>query len=138
MPLQREVLVVVSRFLRWAFTGGMTFVVEATVFWLCFQPSQSVLIANAVALPLATMFNYAMHHRFSFKSERAHLLALRWYGVALAVAYIVNSLLVQTFINLGAEPVMAKVIAIPIQAPASFMFLNYVVFRPPRLSQQDI
>lgn len=117
-----------ERFLKWGVTGTLTVGLDVLLFRGLYPMTHSVLVANAIGLPLTTTFNYLMHHRWSFEASRDHSAATPRFLVALLFNYLVNSSIVKVALLAGATPAIAKLVAVPIQAPLNFVILNRWVF----------
>lgn len=117
-----------QRFIKWAITGTLTLALDATLFRTIYPKVDSVLLANAISMPVTTMFNYLLHHKWSFDATRGHTAATPRYLAALLFGYGLNSTLVKLALLAGATPTFAKLLAVPVQAPLNFVILNRWVF----------
>lgn len=123
-----------ERVAKWASIGVLTVAADVAIFRLVYPLTNSVLVANAVSMGASTLFNYLAHHRWSFESNRDHRSAAWRFAAALLLGYIINSVVVKIALLAGATTALAKVLAVPIQAPINFVILNRWVFADPSTS----
>lgn len=118
-----------TRIAKWATTGVLTVALDVLLFRMLYPVTQSVLIANAISVPATTLFNYILHHKWSFESQERHGVATSRYLATMLLGYVLNSLLVKAALLAGADATTAKLLAVPIQAPINYVALRYWVFR---------
>jgi len=114
--------------LRWFFVGCVTVSFDWIIFVSLYPHIGSVIVTNFVSGSCSTVFNYIAHHRWTFRSGQSHLQSGFRYGATLFGGYVLNTILVKTFIVLGNAPGLSKVLAATIQAPISFLALKFFVF----------
>ena len=118
-----------ARIARWGTIGLITAGLDVGLFTVLYGVVGSVLISNAIVMPVTTTFNYLSHHKWSFKSDAQHTTTTWRYAIALVIGYVLNSSLVYVALYwLGLSPSWSKVAAIIVQAPISFMLMNFWIF----------
>ena len=127
-----------TRFVRWGITGTLTVGLDVILFRSIYPLTESVLFANAISTPVVTAFNYLMHHKWSFQATRGHQSATSRYLATLVAGYLINSALVSIALSLGASPALAKLAAVPVQAPINFLAFNLWVFHSRQISGRDV
>jgi putative flippase GtrA len=88
-----------------------------------------VLTANFCAGIISISFNYFSHFFWTFKSQ-AYLSSsgVRYLG-SLVTFWLINTVLVKHFVEIGIDPKISKLLPILLIAPLSFLFLKFFVFR---------
>ena len=89
----------------------------------------SVALANLISGFISTAFNYFAHHRWTFKSDQRHMDSGARYLIGLLFGYALNTTLLKIFIVAGLFAGVAKLMASAIQAPVSYIILNFFVFK---------
>lgn len=118
-----------SRVARWGTIGLITAALDVGLFTALYAVVGSVLISNAVVMPITTTFNYLSHHKWSFRSDAQHTTSTIRYAVALVIGYVLNSSLVYVALYwIGLTPSLSKIAAIVVQAPISFLLMNFWIF----------
>lgn len=115
--------------LRWAIVGVTTFIIDYTIFITLYGPVESVFIANFVAALFGTSFNYALHHRWTFKSEENHARSTIKYLLTLVFWWFVGTSLLKILIVSGLDPRLAKFVPVIVVTPFNYFVLNYLVFK---------
>jgi len=103
--------------------------IDYFMFILVYYSITSVLIANFCAGVVSISFNYSAHYFWSFKSQTYHSSSGIRYLINLAIFWLMNTLLLKSFIKMGYDPKIAKLIPIVILAPLSFLSLKFFIFR---------
>ena len=118
---------------RWSLVGVTTAIIDYTIFISMYSVITSVLIANFFAGLLSIGFNYTAHYFWSFKSQTDHAKAGLKYLINLITFWSLSTFLLKTLISAGVDPMIAKLIPIPIIAPLSFISLRFFVFKKIKL-----
>jgi putative flippase GtrA len=115
--------------LRWLLVGSVTVGIDWLVFVNVYPKVKSVALANLISGFLSTSFNYIAHHHWTFWSKQRHLESGVRYVIALLFGYVLNTTLLKIFIVAGLLAGLSKALASGIQAPISYLILNFFVFR---------
>ncbi len=115
--------------LRWFMIGSLTVSIDWVIFVGLYPYIHSVAVTNLISGASSTIFNYISHHRWTFKTDQHHLQSGPRYIVLLLGGYLLNTILVKTFLIAGLGPGLAKLLAAVILAPVSFFFLKFFVFK---------
>lgn len=126
-----------SRFIKWFVVGGTCTVVDIFLFKYLYGEWRTVLLANLVDSILVVSFGYLANHYWAFKSTRNLKSAAPRFLINLGLIYFLNTLLVWSYLKLGLSPVWSKIFAIPIQAPITFLVLNFWVFHHHKKSEAE-
>jgi putative flippase GtrA len=114
---------------RWATVGITTALVDYFLFLSFYSITSSVLVANLISGMVAISFNYTAHYTWSFQSNSEHTRSGTRYFLNLVGVWTVSTTILKILITTGVDPKIAKVIPILITAPASYLSMNYFVFK---------
>jgi putative flippase GtrA len=115
--------------LRWVIVGISTTATDYLIFISLYGPINSVVIANFVAVFVATSLNYYSHHKWTFKSEQDHSKSGVRYFINLLFWWVISTLLIKGLIVIDVDPKVAKLIPILVIAPINYFVLNHLVFK---------
>jgi putative flippase GtrA len=124
-----ELLLKFNSMWRWALVGITTAVIDYFLFLFLYSIIESVLFANFFSGLVSLSFNYIMHYFWSFKSASDHKNSGTRYLINLVVVWSLGTLFLKILITSGIDPRIAKVIPVLIIAPASYLSLNFFVFK---------
>ena len=114
---------------RWALVGVTTAFIDYAIFISIYSVVTSVLMANFLAGLASISFNYIAHYFWSFKSQTDHTKSGLKYLINLIMFWSLSTILLKALITVGVDPKIAKLIAIPIITPLSFISLRFFVFK---------
>ena len=114
---------------RWALVGITTAVIDYLLFLSLYSVIESVLFANFFSGLVSLSFNYTMHYFWSFKSASDHKDSGARFLINLVVIWSLGTVFLKILISSGVEPHFAKVIPVLISAPASYLSMNFFVFK---------
>jgi putative flippase GtrA len=114
---------------RWALVGITTAVIDYFLFLSLYSVIESVLFANFFSGLVSLSFNYIMHYFWSFKSASDHKDSGARFLINLVVIWSLGTVFLKILISSGIEPHFAKVIPVLISAPASYLSMNFFVFK---------
>ena len=115
------------RFVFWgALNTGLSISIYAALVYLGFN----IYFANAVAVFVSVFSGHFFNKKKVFKSSEHR--TLRKYILLWICFYVVSSLLIFTFINLGIDKYFAAIFAGIILVPISFIVQKVMVFLPSR------
>ena len=115
--------------LRWIIVGISTTVIDYIIFITLYSLITSVLISNFFSGLVSLSFNYTSHYLWSFKSQTDHRKAGLNYLINLIAFWSISTLILKILIAYGLDPIIAKLLPIPLIAPLSFISLKYFVFK---------
>jgi putative flippase GtrA len=118
---------------RWALVGVTTSIIDYIIFISVYSMITSVFISNFIAGLVSISFNYSTHYFWSFKSQIDHAKTGIKYLINLTTFWSLSTFLLKTLISAGVDPMIAKLIPIPIIAPLSFISLRFFVFKKIKL-----
>lgn len=115
--------------IRWLLVGCGTIGIDWSIFVTLYSHIGSVALTNLVSITVSAVFNYTLHHRWTFNSDQRHLHSgVRYCGVLFG-GFLLNTTLVKIFIIAGLSPSVAKLLAVALQAPISYLILRFFVFK---------
>lgn len=113
---------------RWFVVGCVTFLIDYGIFLSLYPHIGSVAITNFISGAFSVSFNYLAHHRWTFKSEAEHKCSTPRYAGAMIFSNLLNTAITKSLLLLGVPVAIAKFIAAAVQAPATYLVLNRLVF----------
>lgn len=113
---------------RWALTGFSALALDVILFSFAFRLTPNPIVANGLSSLGVIVFTYVLNHSWTFRSDRGHISASLRYSLTLVVAFALNTALVSVGLAHGLSPLLAKLGAIPFQAPASYLMQSRWVF----------
>ncbi len=114
---------------RWAFVGITTAGIDYFLFLFLYSVIKSVILANFFSGLVSLSFNYIMHYFWSFKSASNHKHSGARFLINLVVIWSLGTVFLKILISSGIEPHFAKVIPVLVSAPASYLSMNFFVFK---------
>ncbi len=118
------------QFLLYLVVGGLSFCVDIGAFVLLQSADVPVIPASITSFVAATGANYALSTTLAFQSGRfrRHIELVRFLGVVL-VGLVLNTALVWLFVYpLGVQPVLAKIVVVPIVLVWNYLGRRLLVF----------
>jgi putative flippase GtrA len=100
--------------------GATAFVVEVTAFAFAYWLLPIVAVANGLAVALGSAVSYTLQARLVFKTTASVRRTVLRYLLALAVVYVVSTVLVALLLDRGATPALAKIAVSAALAPLAF------------------
>ena len=116
-------------FLKWASVGIATSVIDVFSFVVTYKITESVILANTLAVFTAQSFNYLSHYLWSFKSESSHFKSLTKYVLVTFIWWFFGIVMISIFIKAGIPVTISKILPIMIMTPFNFFLLKYFVYR---------
>jgi putative flippase GtrA len=113
---------------RWFLVGSATFLIDTGLFLLAFYLTNIVILSNLLSGSVATAFNCFSHYHWSFASDREHRQSTLIYTFFF-IFLTFGTTLVNTLVNAGVEPALAKVGSAVITAPISFFIMKFITFK---------
>ena len=114
---------------RWLVVGGATVLIDTVIFTLVFNQINQVLLSNLISGICSTIFNYLMHHKVTFRSEKSHQNSGFRYVVTLIFFWCFNTFTVKIAIMFLSDPALSKLLIAIFQAPLTYLVLNRKVFK---------
>ena len=108
---------------RWAFVGIVTNSIDYLLFLLIFYRF------NFVSTLIATSLNYAIHHRWTFKTSQTLVKSGLKYFINLFLWWSVSTTMIKFLIEIGLDPRVSKLIPFVVIIPLNFFILKLYVFK---------
>lgn len=115
--------------IRWGLVGLTTAAIDFTLFTTLYYTINSVFISNLISASVATSINYAVHHRWTFRSEQNHSRSGFKYMLNLIFWWIVSTSIIKTLVVFNIDPKIAKLIPLILIVPFNYFVLNFLVFK---------
>jgi putative flippase GtrA len=114
--------------LRWAIVGVFTNALDFLVFVVLYDKIKIVSLSNLISTALATSINYYSHHKWTFKSNQAHIKSSKKYLLNLLAWWVVSTLIIKGLVTIGIDPRIAKIVPL-IFVPINYYILNHIIFK---------
>ena len=128
-----------QQFVAYLVVGGLSSLVDVGGFVLISRALGRPLLASALSFTAATLANYFLSYMIAFVRARFSRAGEIWRIAAISVAGLgVNTLAMWAGLLLGAPPLLAKIVAVPIVLVWNFLGRRLFVFQtdlpPPALA----
>jgi putative flippase GtrA len=101
-----------ARFLRYAGAGAVGTAAQYVLLVVLVQAhALGAVAASTVGAIAGALVNYALNHRFTFASDRAHAQALPRFAAVAAAGIVLNALVIAALVAVGAHYLVAQVAA---------------------------
>lgn len=118
-----------AQFSRYVVVGGISAAVDVAALWALLQLAVPRALAVAIAMAAGMVVNYALHHRFTFRSSRAvGARSVALYLAAVAGNYLLTLALIEIGVRFGLGVIAAKILSLPVIAATGFLFTRRFVF----------
>ena len=130
--MDKKIFALVEKFKsvwRWMLVGLLIRITDYLVFIFSYSVVSSVYIANFFSGVISIPLSYISHRYYTFRTkENISRSGLR-YLFRLIILWIFGTFLLRFLLQLGFDPKIIKIVAIPIMAPISYFSLKLFVFR---------
>jgi putative flippase GtrA len=124
--MQRRIGLLNSQFLRFIIIGLINTIFGYSIYAILIFVGLTYFYAIGLSTIIGIIFNFKTIGRYVFKSKSNYLI-FRFFGVYLFI-FIINCVLIKTFINLGLNAYLAGATTVLPMAILSFILNKYFVF----------
>lgn len=89
----------------------------------------SPMAANAAGFLCGYLTGYLLHHRYSFRSDAPHQVALMSYLLVICIGYGVNAAVLFGLLRLGVHEVLSQALAVSAYVVVTFCLSRAYVYR---------
>jgi putative flippase GtrA len=115
--------------LRWGAVGITTTTIDYLLFISLYDSTNSVFLANSIALSVATSINYYTHHKWTFKSTQNHSRSGFKYLINLTFWWLISTSIIYALVLVNFDPRIAKLAPLILIVPVNYFVLKKLVFR---------
>jgi putative flippase GtrA len=130
--MDKKIFALVEKFKsvwRWMLVGLLIRITDYLVFIFSYSVVSSVYIANFFSGVISVPLSYISHRYYTFSSEENISKSGLRYLFRLIILWIFGTFLLRLLLQLGINPNIIKIVAIPIMAPISYFSLKLFVFK---------
>ncbi len=119
------------QFIRYATTGGISFGIEYTTFYILFNVVGLWYVwSNSIAMTFAFCISFTLNRFWSFKSKGNGFKQFIMYGTLFLINLFVSNVIMLLFTDvLGIKPLLSKLIAVGIIVCWNFVINKKVIFK---------
>ena len=119
------------RLKRFAIIGALGTVVYGLSTWLLFRLCGfGIIQASGIAFAIVVFFNYVLHYRWTFKSQKIHTIAFPQFVMTSVVGFLINwSVLEIGVVRIGLDYLFVQLFAIGLVITSNFLLSALWVFR---------
>lgn len=110
--------------------GGTATVVNYALFVALYWGGVGYLVASAIGYVAGIAISFVINRRLVFRSRGSKRQEVPRYVIAYLGALVVQLTLLEVFVRLGLDPLIANAVALIIVVVLNFFVIRRVVFRP--------
>lgn len=119
------------RLKRFTIVGGAGTAIYAAVTWGLLRGSNlNVVDATGVAFTVVVAVNYLLHYRWTFESDKVHMLALPQFVATGLIGFLINYAVIEIgVVRIGFRYIPVQIVAIGLVVTSNFLLSAFWVFR---------
>ena len=122
---------------RYGLIGFSGVSLDLVIFVLLISLKVTALVASVIGTLAGILNNYFLNAKFNFRVGFSALVGIRFLGVGLTGLFI-SSLLFKQVIEMGLDPLIGKLVVIPIVVLAQFLVNKYWTFAISRKHRSNL
>lgn len=122
--------------MRYVATGAVVVIVDVTSFQTLLQLHVYLPLTTTIAFVLATLVHFSLNKAWTFRVRGApHRYQVTAYLTVLFTSFLITQIVIETAVlGFHVAPLAAKILALLVQLPVSFLGHRYFTFREGRES----